>query len=124
MLDLPIRSYRRLPAGRASMRLIRTIYRLTSHFPSDEKSGLTATLRKSATGLLPRIAGGGARDAEAVAGVQSALHELNVYLDVAESLRMASRWRLRKSRRAVRTLSHRLERLSADAHGHPVCEAA
>ena len=107
------------------MRLASAVYALTRHFPDDEKSGLSATLKRSAAALPTRLAeshqaadpDGSAR---AIDGAQTALRELGAYLDVAQRLRMTSRWRFRAARRQADKLADRLgamvDRLSeADA---------
>ena len=97
-------SYRKLPVCRAAMRLARAIYDLTNHFPAEEKSGLTATLKRAATSIPTKFAESHTQtdpveSRKALASAEAILRDLAAYLDVAEKLRMTSRRRFRASRR-------------------------
>jgi four helix bundle protein len=107
------RSYRRVPAGRAAARLARAVYDLVEHFPADEKSGLTATLKKTVASIPPKIAEGYMKDdpteaAKALEATITSLRELAGYLDVAQHLRMTSRRRFRRPRRRATVLYDRI----------------
>jgi four helix bundle protein len=87
------RSYRRAPVARAASRLAQSVYDLVAYFPDDEKSGLTATLKRAVASIPPRIADSYMKDdpAEAAAALEAtivSLRELAGYLDVAQHLRM------------------------------------
>ncbi|MHC4420891.1 MAG: four helix bundle protein, partial [Planctomycetota bacterium] len=85
------RSYRRAPVSRAATRLAQAVYDLVAYFPDDEKSGLTATLKRAVAGIPPRIADSYMKDdpaeaAETLEATISSLRELAGYLDVAQHL--------------------------------------
>jgi four helix bundle protein len=107
------RAYRKVPVGRAATRLAQTVYELVSHFPSDEKSGLTATLKKSAASIPPKIATSfmktdPAEAAQSLEATITTLRELAAYLDVAEQLGMTARRRFRRARRRADLLHDRI----------------
>lgn len=111
------RSYRKLPAYRLAMRLTRAIYVLAASFPDDEKNGLTATIKRSATTINGRLAvvvsrWGMPESATTLDAADIALQELLGYLDAAERLRMAVGWRFRHSRRLAFKLAKRFARLA------------
>lgn len=106
-------AYKKLPACRAIMQLIRAIYALTKHFPADEKSGLTAMLKRTATSLAPKFAESHcqtdpAESCNALAAAQATLRDLCAYMDVAENLRMTSRRRFRRPRRLAQKVARNL----------------
>jgi four helix bundle protein len=106
-------TYRKVPVGRAAARLAQAVYDLVAYFPADEKSGLTATLKRAATSIPPKIAEGFMQDDPAevektLEATISSLRELAGYLDVAQHLRMASRRRFRRSRRRAYALHDRI----------------
>ena len=106
-------SYRKLPACRAAMRLVRAIYALTNHFPADEKSGLTATLKRAATSLPTKFAESHTQTdpvayRKALTTAEATLRDLAAYLDVAEKLRMTSRRRFRAPRRRAHKVATNL----------------
>jgi four helix bundle protein len=93
--------------------LAQAVYDLVAHFPSDEKSGLTATLKRSAASLPPKIADSFMKEdpadaAETLEGTISTLRELSAYLDVAQHLRMAARRHFRRPRRRADILHDRI----------------
>ena len=111
------RSYRKLPACRIAMRLIQEIYTLAAAFPEDEKSGLTATIKRSATSINAQLAvvasrWGSPESTTTLDAADIALQELLAYLDVADRLRLTASWRFRHSRRLALKLSKRIVRLA------------
>ena len=107
------RSYRRAPVSRAATRLAQAVYDLVAYFPDDEKSGLTATLKRAVAGIPPKIADSfmkhdPAEAAETLEATISSLRELAGYLDVAQHLGMTSRWRFRRPRRRADALHNRI----------------
>jgi four helix bundle protein len=107
------RSYRRAPVARAAARLARAVYGLVSYFPDDEKSGLTATLKKTVTAIPARLADGAMKDdpdeaARVLHATVVSLRELAGYLNTAQYLRMTSRWRFRLPLRRANTLHNRI----------------
>lgn len=61
MTDASIQSYRDLKVWQMSRELASEVYRLTSHFPADEKFGLTSQLRRAAVSIASNIAEGHGR---------------------------------------------------------------
>jgi four helix bundle protein len=58
-------NYRDLEAWKASQSLAVITYRLTSHFPSAERFGLTAQMRRAAVSIVSNIAEGAGRGTDA-----------------------------------------------------------
>jgi len=56
-----IRSYRDLEAWRLAIRLTKVVYRMSDHFPSDERFGLTSQIRRAAVSIASNIAEGWGR---------------------------------------------------------------
>ena len=56
-----IQSYRDLVVWQKAMALVKLIYQLTAHFPSQEQFGLTSQLRRSAVSIPSNIAEGNGR---------------------------------------------------------------
>ena len=88
--------YENLRAWRTGMRIARRTYRLTAGFPENERSGLTATIRKCAVSMpaeLADAAGSGDPNTYAAAldKVSSAARELRTYIVLARRLRYL-RW--------------------------------
>ncbi len=110
------RSYRRLPACRAAMRLAQAIYDVTAYFPDIERSGMIATLRRTAASIPTILADSQyQQDPEEadrkIATAQDTLRELAAYLDVAERLRLTRRWRFSRSRRRARATAAHLQQM-------------
>ena len=95
MVSMTFTSYQQLILWRRSMDLVAGIYRVSRRFPSDERSGLTATLRRTATVVPGKIADGHGRSdfneaMSAFAAAQGALRELLTHLIVARRLHFIS----------------------------------
>jgi four helix bundle protein len=58
---MTIKSYRDLEAWQASMDVVEHVYTLTKAFPSDERFGLTAQLRRAAVSIPSNVAEGASR---------------------------------------------------------------
>ena len=58
----PIKSYRDLEIWQEGIRLVNTIYKLTSTFPKDESYGLISQMRRAAVSVPVNIAEGYARN--------------------------------------------------------------
>jgi len=67
------RNHRNLPAWQQGIELVHDIYRLTAHFPPDERYGLTSQMRRAAVSVPANIAEGAAR-----AGTKELLHFLSI----------------------------------------------
>ena len=99
------------------MRLIRAVYHLTQHFPDEEKPGLCATLQRTVASIPTKVAEihrhrGSDQSAAALSAAHATLRECSAYLDVAERLRMTSRWRFIRPQRRIRKVADRLAQLS------------
>jgi four helix bundle protein len=93
--------------------LTRAVYDLVAYFPDNEKSGLTATLKRAVASIPPKIADSYMKDdpAEAAESLEAtivSLRELAGYLEVAQHLRMTSRRRFRLPRRRADALHDRI----------------
>jgi four helix bundle protein len=55
---MPLQSFRQLEAWKLGMAFVTEVYCLTAHFPSDERYGLTAQLRRAAVSVPSNIAEG------------------------------------------------------------------
>ena len=56
-----VRHYKDLKIWQKGMNLARAVYKFTSHFPADERFGLTVQMRRAAVSVPSNIAGGQAR---------------------------------------------------------------
>lgn len=56
-----IRSYRDLEAWRLAIRLTKVVYRMSEHFPGDERFGLASQIRRAAVSIASNIAEGWGR---------------------------------------------------------------
>ncbi len=113
---MPRASYKKLKVWRRAMDLVEAVYVLTRNFPAEEKSGLSATLRRAAAALPAKIADGRGRlkakvTPQSLAATRASLVELTVYFDVATRLRMGSSWRLFTARRRAKKLMAALEQM-------------
>ena len=107
------RSFEKLPVWRRSVDLVVAVYRVSNLFPAEEKSGMTATLRRSAAAIPAKIADGHGRPEPAdvrksLTDVLGSLRELRTHILVAERLHFVRRmrtsrvhWRINRLRRMV-----------------------
>ena len=110
------KSYQKLPACRSAMRLTHAVYVLTQHFPDDEKSGLTATLKRAAASIPTQLAESHCQSdtaacARELTEAQTTLRKCAAYLDVAWQLRMTARWRFHTPRRWALKVSRNLDKM-------------
>ena len=87
----PIRSYRDLEVWQRGVDLVELIYKLTQSFPSEEKFGLTAQIRRAAVSIPSNIAEGWGRDSTKeyvhfVRIARSSLFEVETQLIIAHRL--------------------------------------
>jgi len=73
------------------MELVSLVYRLTEHFPSEERFGLTAQIRRSAVSIPSKIAEGAARRTKREFAAflhiaQGSLSELDTQLELSVML--------------------------------------
>ena len=107
--------FEKLMAWRRAMAFTEAVYRLTRRFPDHEKSGLTATLRRTSAVIPARIADGHGRGnpaefSKAIDVALGSLREIQTHFTLARRLHYASWFRLagvvRMSRYLVRTLEN------------------
>ena len=70
-----VKSYKDLLVWQKGIDLVKDVYQLTSHFPSEEKYGLTSQMRRAAVSVPSNIAEGQARGTSA---------DFNRFLDIAQ----------------------------------------
>jgi four helix bundle protein len=93
--DRPIRSYRDLQVWRRATDLVVEIYMVSSRFPSTERFGLTAQIRRAAVSVAASIAegherGGRAEFVQFVSMSRGSLAELETELTIAMRLQFVS----------------------------------
>jgi four helix bundle protein len=91
-----INTYRDLLVWQKSITLVAACYRLTSEFPTDERFGLTAQLRRSAVSIPSNIAEGHARGSpksfiQYLWIANGSLAELETQIVIAEQLGFVNR---------------------------------
>ncbi len=112
------KTFEQLVIWKRSMDLVETIYRTTRRFPSEERSGLTATLRRTAGAIPAKIADGHGRSdpqayRKAVSDSLASLRELQTHLIISRRLRYASIFRTFSLRRRINRLGEMLDELMA-----------
>lgn len=83
--------HKKLDVWRLSMELASAVYRLTATFPTDEKFGLMAQMRRAAVSVPSNIAEGAARSSgkefmQFISIARGSLSELDTQLDISEKL--------------------------------------
>lgn len=111
--------FEKLVIWQQSMNLVARVYRATHPFPSDERSGLAATLRRSAVAIPAKIADGhGCGDhrefQKAVAAALGSMRELHTHITIARRLKYLSAIRTFLLRRQVHHIKHMLDELMAE----------
>lgn len=86
-----IRNYRDLLVWQKAMSLVEEVYQLTSRFPSDERLGLVAQLRRAAVSIPSNIAEGQARKStrefvQSISLAEGSLAEVDTQLLLSERL--------------------------------------
>ena len=110
--------FEKLREWRKSIELVRSVYKFSRNLPSDEKSGLIGSLRKSATTVATKIADGHGRDnseafGKAVTEALGSLRELQTHIILAERLNYVTRMQTSSLRWRITRVRKMLERLSA-----------
>jgi len=82
--------YEKLPAWRANMALVRLAYKLAAVYPADEKSGLSATLRRTATNLPMKLASAWALQHQNKPGADKDLDQARKTIAELETLAVVS----------------------------------
>lgn len=88
----PVRSYRDLDVWKLAIDVTITVYAISSRFPSDERFGLVAQLRRAAISVAANIAEGHSRSGTAeyrhfVNIARASVAEVETELVIAERLR-------------------------------------
>lgn len=83
--------HKKLDVWKAAMEATKTVYRLTTSFPAEEKFGLASQMRRAAVSIPCNIAEGAARRGKKefrnfVSMAQGSLSELDTQLDLSVSL--------------------------------------
>lgn len=109
-------NYKKLDVWRRTMSLATAVYRLTNKFPPAEKSGLAASMRRSVTATLVKIADGHERHTAkerriAVADALNAMRELRTYLMISRQLGYVSWLRARRLHRKIQPIDTMLDNL-------------
>ena len=86
-----MRNHHRLLAWQESIRLVKQVYELSSHYPKDELYGLTSQMRRAAVSVPSNIAEGAAREsstefARFLIISRGSLSELETQLLIAKEL--------------------------------------
>ncbi len=98
------------------MRLVHAVYDITAHFPDNEKSGMISMLRRTSTRIPTILADSHYQQdpdesVRRLATAEDTLRELYSYLDIAERLRLARRWRFRRPRRRAQATAASLDQM-------------
>ena len=109
-------AFEQLPIWKRSMDLVESVYRTTRSFPTEEKAGLVANLRRTASSIPAKIADGHGRTdpnayRKAVSDSLGSLRELQTQLSIARRLRYSSYFRTHKLRRRMDRLGEMLNEL-------------
>jgi len=101
--------FEQLKVWQRSMDLVDVIYKLTRGFPADEKSSMTASLRRGSTAVPLQIAAAHESDDpndynDALRQAKRGLRDMHTTLLIARRLRYASRWRLGRVQRRIMKL--------------------
>ncbi len=109
--------YESLLVWQEGMKMVRKIYRLTGHFPAEEKSGMVATMRKLAMNIPGKIADATVRDcpkeiAKQIDQLRGPVRELESYVTLARHLRYISKYR---AWRTNKTLAQYAELLATES---------
>ncbi len=83
--------HKKLDVWNLSMDLARTIYRVTAHYPGEEKFGLVSQMRRAAVSIPSNLAEGAARSSDNefrhfLSIARSSLSELDTQLDLSLQL--------------------------------------
>lgn len=90
-----MRPHRKLVAWQESIEFVLDIYKLTKHFPDEEKFGLISQMRRAAVSIASNIAEGAARTSDkdklkfyTIAGSSSS--EIDTHLEICKKLTIVS----------------------------------
>ncbi len=97
-----------------SIEMVDSVYRVTRRFPADEKSGLAATLRRTATAIPAKIADADghedtAKTCQAFTAVRGPVREMQTYAVIARRLGFLSYFKYTALRRRLRKIDRLLD---------------
>ncbi|HEU5412049.1 MAG TPA: four helix bundle protein [Candidatus Acidoferrales bacterium] len=113
-----IRNYRDLLVWQKAMSLVEEVYQLTSRFPSDERFGLVAQLRRAAVSIPSNIAEGQARKStrefvQFLSLAEGSLAEVDTQLLLSERLGLCAEHDVRRLFSIIEEIRKMLMALSA-----------
>lgn len=105
--------FEKLAVWQRSIELVESIYQLTREFPADEKSGLAAALRRSATAIPAKIADAvgqedPAKTQQGLGAARGMIRELQTYAVICRRMRFLGYFPYRSMRRQLRRIDHML----------------
>lgn len=111
---MPYERFEKLAVWQRSIEMVESVYRLTRSFPADEKSGLAASLRRTAAAIPARIAEGDGQDDPAKASAaftatRSSIREMQTYTVICRRLGFLSYFKYSSLRRQLRRIDRALE---------------
>lgn len=112
-------TYEHTRAWKQALALVSHVYRLTQHFPAEEKSGLAAGMRKSTAALPVKLAECWAQESydsaqTAAAAAHGLLRDTLVQAQVAYHLSIVSRQQLTDLRKRTAKTAHTLDTMLDD----------
>ncbi len=116
---MPTPTYEHTRAWKQALALVSHVYRLTQHFPPEEKSGLAAGMRKATAALPVKLAECWAQDTyddaqAAAAAAHGLLRDTLVQAQVAYHLSIVSRHQLTDLRKRTAKTAHTLDAMLDD----------
>jgi len=101
--------FEKLAVWQRSVELVESIYQLTREFPADEKSGLAAALRRTATGIPAKIADADgqedpAKAQQGMAAARGMIRELQTYAVICRRMRFLGYMTYSSLRRRLRKI--------------------
>jgi len=116
------RPHKKLEAWRKGIELSVRLYRVTAGFPTEERFGLTAQIRRAAVSVPANIAEGAARGSKkyfinAIQVARGSLSELDTHLEISGQLGYLDQTTLRKLLEAVDEVERILNGLARSLRG-------
>jgi four helix bundle protein len=115
---MPLSSYKDLDAWKKGMALVVEVYRVSSHFPRDERFGLTSQVRRASVSIPANIAEGYGRATRAayanqVSVARGSVNEVETHLAIAEALGFCNASELRTAFGLIEEVQRLVTRLRA-----------
>jgi len=106
--------YEKLDIWQRSIEMTETVYRLTRGFPADEKSGLAATLRRTASTIPAKIADGDGYDdpdktRQTLITARGMIREMQTYLTLCRRMRFVGHFAYTSLRRKLNRIDRLLD---------------